>query len=185
MTDSTAGPGSTPSTAGRGSTPAVEGRPRRASGRDGTRGRTGRSTPRVGRPASGRDHDPPRGTSSRDRLTPPVGGSGLGARALCPRSPSNHCHPEQEPPWPTPPSVVEASPAKQKKRRRQAIVSGHAGQAAVGAVHEGAHAATRGAAKKSADREVRPVRSSGEHESPEFSVGAGGETHQTVEAVRG
>ena len=34
-------------------------------------------------------------------------------------------------------------------------------------------------AKKSADRKVRPVRSTGEHESPEFEVGAGGETHQT------
>ena len=40
------------------------------------------------------------------------------------------------------------------------------------------------AAKRSADRKVRPVRSSGEHESPEFEVGPGGETHQTVAAGR-
>ncbi len=36
------------------------------------------------------------------------------------------------------------------------------------------------AAKRSADRKVRPVRSSGEHESPQLEVGPGGETHQAV-----
>src|SRR6478735_1468917 len=38
----------------------------------------------------------------------------------------------------------------------------------------------RKAAKRSADRKVRPARSAGEHESPEFETGPGGETHQTV-----
>ena len=40
----------------------------------------------------------------------------------------------------------------------------------------------REAAEQSADRTVRPERSSGEHESPDFTVGAGGETHQSVAA---
>ena len=75
-------------------------------------------------------------------------------------------------------SPSKQAPAKQKKAvaERSAAVPGKPpSEPSTKAPKK----ATRAAAKKSADRSSRPARSSGEHEDAAFSVGAGGETHQT------
>jgi catalase len=70
--------------------------------------------------------------------------------------------------------ATKKSPSKRPAAKKAAATS------AAAPTTKASKRAVEQAANQSADRRVRPARSTGEHESPGFAVGPGGETHQTT-----